>query len=130
MAAESFFFFLDKKEAKNQVSHDASFRTRPCPQSVKTTGCNLLPGYRAGLRFSKNLLCPSLRTAHQFYLISPEAYLLTNCVPMKNIATIKKKRWPVRVRGQEYGLCSGSDQPDLIFWLLLYQDKSNRLRGN
>jgi len=50
----------------------------PC-KSGKTSGCNLfaLLSLTQGLRFSKNLLCPCLRTAHQFYLISPEADLLT-----------------------------------------------------
>ncbi len=31
----------------------------------------------------------------------------------------KEAQWPVKVRGRVSGLCSGSDQLDLIFWLLL-----------
>ncbi|TSJ43785.1 hypothetical protein FO440_06245 [Mucilaginibacter corticis] len=37
----------------------------------------------------------------------------------------KETQMPVRARGRESGLWSGSDRPDLIFGLLLYQDKSN-----
>jgi len=47
-------------------------------KSGKTSGCNLFaPVVARGLRLCKKLLCPCLRTAHPFYLISPEAYLLT-----------------------------------------------------
>jgi hypothetical protein len=42
----------------------------------------------------------------------------------------KEAQRPVRARGRESGLRGGSDRPDLIFWLLLYQDKSNSRRGN
>jgi len=54
-------------------------RTGPLPyKSGKTTGCNIFAlVVTQGLRFSKNLLCPCQHTAHWFYLISPEAYLLT-----------------------------------------------------
>jgi hypothetical protein len=41
-AAEALFFFLDKKEPKNQVSKEASLPHRPLPcKSGKTSGCNL-----------------------------------------------------------------------------------------
>jgi len=33
------------------------------------------------------------------------------------------------VRGREYGLCSGSDQPDLIFCFFFIKKKEEGLRG-
>jgi hypothetical protein len=68
-----------------------------------------------------------------FYLLSPEAYLLTllSTGPAFFLLTsIKKKRGAVRARGRESGPSGGSDRPDLIFWLLLDQAKSNSLSGN
>jgi hypothetical protein len=42
IAAEAYFFFLDKKETKNQVSRNASLRTGPFQhKSEKTTGWNI-----------------------------------------------------------------------------------------
>jgi hypothetical protein len=81
------------------------------------------------LRFSKNLLCPSLRTGHQFYLISPEAYLLTFVLHQKYCNNKKKRKGLPRCAAGSLALCGGSDQLGLIFWLLLYQDKSNSHRG-
>jgi hypothetical protein len=41
MAAEAFYFLLDQKVTKNQVSREASLRSGPLPgSSAKTTGCN------------------------------------------------------------------------------------------
>ena len=45
IAAGAYFFFLDKKETKNQVSRNASLRTGPFThKSGKTTGWNLFAG--------------------------------------------------------------------------------------
>jgi hypothetical protein len=74
------FLFLDKKKQKSSQQKMLLCRTRPLPcKSGKTAGCNLFAplSHTRGLRFSKKLLCPCLHTGQQFYLISPEADLLT-----------------------------------------------------
>jgi hypothetical protein len=48
---------------------------------------------------------------------------------IKNTAKLKEAQRPAKVRGRESGLCGGSDQLGLIFWLLFYQEKSNSRRG-
>jgi hypothetical protein len=71
----------------------------------------------------------SIAQGHQFYLLSSEAFLLTVFSPGKLLVSeeiIKKERWAVRARGRESGLCGGSDRPDLIFWSLLDQAKSDK----
>ena len=71
-------FFLIKKKQKIKSATMLLFAHGLFARSVKTAGCNLFAHVVAQvLRFSKNLLCPSLCAAHQFYLISSEAYLLT-----------------------------------------------------
>jgi hypothetical protein len=82
----AFFLFLDKKKQKSSQQKMLHCRTGPLPcKSGKTSGCNLfaLLSLAHALRFSKNLLCPSLHTGLQFYLLSPEADLLTNSVSIK-----------------------------------------------
>ncbi|MDB5117258.1 MAG: hypothetical protein JWQ79_2750 [Mucilaginibacter sp.] len=70
----------------------------------------------------------AIAQSHQFYLLSPEAFLLTVLLKEKAIANnkINKERGAVRARGWESGPCIGSDRPDLIFWLLLDQAKSDK----
>jgi hypothetical protein len=79
VAAEAFFLFLDKKKQKSSQQKMLLCRTGLCPANqAKTRAVKFCPAVaRTALRFSKKLLCPCLRTAHQFYLISPEADLLT-----------------------------------------------------
>jgi hypothetical protein len=62
LGAEPHYFFLDEKVTKNQVSKEASLRSRPLPgKTDKTTGCNIFAPLSHPLahRFSKKLLCPS-----------------------------------------------------------------------
>jgi hypothetical protein len=109
-----------------------------CPaKRVKPRAAILLPISRTAPRFSKSLLMPRQPHRPSVFPVSPEAYLLT-LGDKTNILLIdesqinnkkekkKEAQWPARVRGRESGLCGGSDQPGLIFWLLLDQAKSNK----
>jgi hypothetical protein len=93
MTAEAFFLFLDKKKQKSSqprcfFTHKAFAHDQVKPRAV----IFLPPWSHGGLRFSKKSLCPSLRTAHQFYLLLSEAARLTNSVSKNNTATIKKRK--------------------------------------
>jgi hypothetical protein len=71
----------------------------------------------------------AITQGHQFYLLSPEAFLLTISINKKLIGNNKIKK-SVGQSGRAAGslaLCSGSDRPDLIFWI---KPKVTSLRGN
>jgi hypothetical protein len=71
----------------------------------------------------------SIAQGHQFYLLSSEAFLLTVLLKEKAIANNKIKKEAVGQSGRAAGslaLRDGSDRPDLIFWLLLDQAKSDK----
>jgi hypothetical protein len=73
------FFFLIKR-TKNQVSKEASLRSGPLPgSSGKTSGCKIFAPLRplSPCASAKNCYAPPSAQAHQFYLPSPEAFLLT-----------------------------------------------------
>jgi hypothetical protein len=80
MAAEAFFLFLDKKKQKSSQQEMLLCRTGPLPcKSGKTSGCKILPAVaptRPALQQKITIPLP-LHTVRQFYLISPEADLLT-----------------------------------------------------
>jgi hypothetical protein len=98
LAAEAHYFFLDEKATKNQVSRDAPLPhgALPC-KSGKTTGYVLLPCCRSlnVLTSAKSLMPFSIAQSHQFYLLSPEAFLLTLCGKGKLLVSekIKKEAW-------------------------------------
>ena len=73
-------------ESNQRSSHQRGFFAARAfaLQSVSTLGLQYFcPASLAlGLRFSKNLLCPSSRTAQHVLPDSPEAYLLTNFHPL------------------------------------------------
>ena len=94
MAAEAFFLFLDKKKQKSSQQRGFFAARGLCPANkVKPRAVIFLRLLsRVGLRFSKKLLCPCLRTVRQFYLISSEAYLLTGGAPLINCSNKKKRK--------------------------------------
>jgi hypothetical protein len=72
-----FFSLMKKNQKSSQQRGFFAAQAFPC-MANKTTGCNYFtPVVAHGPRFSKNLLCPCHRTVDQFYLPSPEAFLLT-----------------------------------------------------
>ncbi|QHS56657.1 hypothetical protein GWR56_14310 [Mucilaginibacter sp. 14171R-50] len=80
IAAEGYFFCLETKEAKIQVSKKASLRTRPLPcKAGRTTGWNLLPHASPHMP-SASAKFPNALATHNpplFCPFSPEAGLLT-----------------------------------------------------
>jgi hypothetical protein len=69
MAAEAFYFLLDQKVTKNQVSKEASFRSWPLPgSSAKTSGCKIFAPLRPLLpdASAKNCYAPPNAQDHQF----------------------------------------------------------------
>jgi hypothetical protein len=80
LGAEPHYFFLDEKVTKNQVSKEASLRSGPLPgSSGKTSGCKIFAPLRPlfPLASAKNCYAPPSAQGYQFYLPSPEAFLLT-----------------------------------------------------
>jgi hypothetical protein len=80
MAAEAFVLFLDKKNQKSSQQR-GFFALRPLPgRPAKTTGCNTFArlSHKAPLQ-QKFANAPPGAQVHQFYLPSPEAFLLTLC---------------------------------------------------
>ncbi|MDB5115196.1 MAG: hypothetical protein JWQ79_688 [Mucilaginibacter sp.] len=84
------------------------YRTGPLPcKTGKTTGYVLLPGCHSlnATTSAKSLMPFATTQGHQFYLLSPEAFLLTVLVQESfQDNGIKKKRGAVRARGRESGL--------------------------
>jgi hypothetical protein len=78
LGAEPHYFFLDEKVTKNQVSKEASLRTRPLPcKTDKTTGCIILPQPLQPTLMAKRRYALSAARPNLFYQFSPEAFLLT-----------------------------------------------------
>jgi hypothetical protein len=122
------FFFLIKR-TKNQVIREASFAAQAlCAKAVKPRArsfCRRLSHSASASGNPDSYRDTNARAAAQSHLVLPP--FARSCPYDENE---KEAQWPVSTPGREYGLAGGSDRADLIFWLLLYQDKSNSLRGN
>jgi hypothetical protein len=100
----------------------------------KTTGCIILPQPLQPNAHGKKTLCPSAYKPNLFYQFSSEAFLLTVLVNTNIFLSMNnEKRSAKACQGARPGVWPsgvGSDRPDLIFGLPLYQDKGNSRRGN
>jgi hypothetical protein len=101
------------------------------------TGCNLFALLRTRKTCASAKSCyasPTTLSQHIIFAFT-RSFFADVCIKLKsckekslnpkNHRSDKGAQRPVRARGREPGLWGGSDWPDLIFWLLLYQDKSN-----